>query len=179
LPTATHDWPQTHDQSPSGTPASFKRVVHAVTTVALHPVVVVHRFCFVFIITFIQPQGASHGELDQPSPQSQADRPQSVKVYGRIEGHSVLLLILLHVMVWRLLPFVVQCIDTFLSPTLPHRRYPPRSPSTSTAEHLGPGRQVVLAGGVENGHGDCRAGPTCNIHARRGKSGKYTTSSSV
>ena len=37
--------------------------------------------------TFIEPRGASHGELDQSFPQFQADRPQSVKVYGRIEGH--------------------------------------------------------------------------------------------
>jgi len=41
---------------------------------------------FLFI-TFIEPQGASHGELNQPSPQFQADRPQSVKVYGSIEGN--------------------------------------------------------------------------------------------
>jgi hypothetical protein len=40
-----------------------------------------------------------HGELNQPSPQFQADRPPSVKVYGRIEGHSNLMLILLNVVV--------------------------------------------------------------------------------
>jgi hypothetical protein len=31
----------------------------------------------------------------QPSPQFQADRPQSVKVYGHIEGHSNLMLMLI------------------------------------------------------------------------------------
>jgi hypothetical protein len=34
----------------------------------------------------MEPQGASHSELNQTSPQFQADRPQSVKVYGHIEG---------------------------------------------------------------------------------------------
>ena len=33
---------------------------------------------FHFFLTFIEPQGATHGELNQPSPQFQADRPQSV-----------------------------------------------------------------------------------------------------
>jgi hypothetical protein len=42
-----------------------------------------------FLITFIEPHGATHGELNQPSPQFQADRPQSVKVYGHIEGLSI------------------------------------------------------------------------------------------
>ena len=32
-------------------------------------------FIYLFLITFIEPQGASHGELNQPSPQFQADRP--------------------------------------------------------------------------------------------------------
>jgi len=49
-------------------------------------------FLFLFLITFIEPHGATHGELNQPSPQFQADRPQSVKVYGHIEGHSNLML---------------------------------------------------------------------------------------
>ena len=40
---------------------------------------------FSFLITFIEPPGASHGGLNEPSPQLQADRPQSVKVYGRIQ----------------------------------------------------------------------------------------------
>jgi len=31
-------------------------------------------FDFIFI-TFIEPQGATHGELNQPSPQFQTDRP--------------------------------------------------------------------------------------------------------
>jgi len=43
---------------------------------------------YFFFFPFIEPQGASHGELNQPSPQTQADRPQCVKVYGRIEGHD-------------------------------------------------------------------------------------------
>jgi len=52
-----------------------------------------HVFFFFFFfdffnITFIEPHCTSHGELNQPSPQFQADRPQSVKVYGHIEGHS-------------------------------------------------------------------------------------------
>ena len=46
----------------------------------------------IFFVTFIEPHGASHGELNQPSPQFQADRPQSVKVYGHIEGLSILML---------------------------------------------------------------------------------------
>jgi len=50
-------------------------------------------FFFFFLITFIEPHGATHGELNQPSPQFQADRPQSVKVYGHIEGHSNLMLV--------------------------------------------------------------------------------------
>jgi hypothetical protein len=50
---------------------------------------------FFFFFRFIEPQGAAHGELNQPSPQFQADRTQSVKVHGRIEGHSNLMLILL------------------------------------------------------------------------------------
>ena len=52
---------------------------------------------------FIEPQGASHGELYQPCPQFQADSPQSAKVYGRIKGHYILPLSLLNV-IWRLLP---------------------------------------------------------------------------
>ena len=41
------------------------------------------------IITFIEPQGASYGEQCNQSPsQFRADRPQSFKVYGRIEGHQ-------------------------------------------------------------------------------------------
>jgi hypothetical protein len=43
---------------------------------------------FFFFSFFIEPHGVSHGKLNQPSPQYQADIPQSVKVYGRIEGHS-------------------------------------------------------------------------------------------
>ena len=53
----------------------------------------IHLF-FIFI-TFIEPHGATHGELNQPSPQFQADRPQSVKVYGHIEGLSILMLMLI------------------------------------------------------------------------------------
>jgi hypothetical protein len=49
---------------------------------SLAMLVLVGFFCF---FTFIDPHGASHGELNQPSPQFQADRPQSVKVYGRSE----------------------------------------------------------------------------------------------
>jgi len=45
-----------------------------------------------FSVTFIEPQGASHGELNQLSLQFQADRPQSVKVNSRIERHSNLML---------------------------------------------------------------------------------------
>ena len=56
-------------------------------------------FFFSFFFTFIEPQGASYGELNRPSPQFQADRPQSVKVYGRIEGHSNPMLILLNAIV--------------------------------------------------------------------------------
>ena len=44
------------------------------------------RHLLFIIFTFIEPQGASHGKLNQPSPQFQADGPQSVKVDGRIEG---------------------------------------------------------------------------------------------
>ena len=58
------------------------------------PITVHHYYHF---ITFIEPQGASHGGLNQPSPRFQADRPQSVKVYGRIQAHSNIMLILLRV----------------------------------------------------------------------------------
>jgi hypothetical protein len=54
--------------------------------------------------TFIEVQGASHGELNQPSPQFQADRPQSVKVYGHIEGHSNLQL-------FKKREGVLKCVD--------------------------------------------------------------------
>jgi len=48
---------------------------------------------FILFLTFIEPQGASFVELDQPSPQFHGDRPPSVKVHGRIEGHSNLVLV--------------------------------------------------------------------------------------
>ena len=41
------------------------------------------RFFSFFFFAFIKPQGASHGELNQPSSQFQADRPQSLlESYG-------------------------------------------------------------------------------------------------
>ena len=73
------------------------------------------KFIFIFYITFIEPHGATHGELNQPSPQFQADRLQSVKVYGHIEGHSnlMLMLILLKVTVLEVLT-VIEGLVTIL-----------------------------------------------------------------
>ena len=78
----------------------------------------VQYFSFSFL-TFIEPHGATHGELNQPSPQFQADRPQSVKVYGHIEGHYnlVLMLILLKVTNLDVLT-VVEGLVTILRLTL-------------------------------------------------------------
>jgi hypothetical protein len=41
---------------------------------------------FFFLNNVHRAPSASHGELNQPSPQFQADRPQPVKVCGCIEG---------------------------------------------------------------------------------------------
>jgi len=69
-------------------------LVHTTDSGTYPPSGLVHTF-FLFL-TFIEPHGATtHGELNQPSPQFQADRPQSVKVYGHIEGHSNLMLMLI------------------------------------------------------------------------------------
>ena len=71
---------------------------------------------FFFFLTFIEPHGATHGELNQPSPQCQVDRPQSVKVYGHIEGHYnnlMLMLILLKVTISEVLT-VVEGLVTIL-----------------------------------------------------------------
>jgi len=78
-----------------------------------------YSFFFFFFLTFIEPHGATHGELNQPSPQFQADRPQSVKGYGHIEGHSnlMLMLILLKVTVLEVLT-VVEGLVTILRLTL-------------------------------------------------------------
>jgi len=53
-----------------------------------------------------EPQGALHGELNQPSPLFQADRPESVTVYGRIEGHYNLMLSLLMLKHWSLVTVI-------------------------------------------------------------------------
>jgi len=55
----------------------------------------------------------------QPSPQFQADRPQSVKAYGHIEGHYnlMLMLILLKVIVLEVITFV-EGLVTILRLTL-------------------------------------------------------------
>ena len=63
-------------------------------------------FSFCLVITFIAPQGASHGELNQPFPQFQADRPQSVKIFGRIEGHPNIMLIYKCYNIWRLVTII-------------------------------------------------------------------------
>jgi len=72
-------------------------------------------YFFLFFLTFIEPHGATHGELNQPSPQFQADRPESVKVYGHIEGLSILMLmlILLKVTILEVLT-VVEVLVTIL-----------------------------------------------------------------
>ena len=76
-------------------------------------------FYFFIFLTFIEPQGATHGELIQPSPQFQADRPQSVKVYGHIEGHSNLMLMLILLKVTKLeVLTVVEGLVTILRLTL-------------------------------------------------------------
>jgi hypothetical protein len=57
--------------------------------------------------------------VTQPSPHFQADRPQSVTVYGHIEGHSnlMLMLILLKVIVLEVIT-VVEGLVTILRLTL-------------------------------------------------------------
>ena len=56
-------------------------------------------------------------DLNQPSPQFQADRSQSVKVYGRIEGHSNIMLTLLNAIALEVITFV-EGLVTLLRLTL-------------------------------------------------------------
>jgi hypothetical protein len=69
-----------HGMIPVGVPPSPVMEVRPTTDCSSRPST---HFSFIFI-TFIESQGASHGQLNQPSPQFQPDRPQSVKVYGRM-----------------------------------------------------------------------------------------------
>jgi len=78
--------------SPVSAPSSMERLRAMCYERALQSVLRDLHFILFYFFTFIEPHGASHGELNQPSPQIQADRPQSVKVYGHIEGHSNLML---------------------------------------------------------------------------------------
>ena len=49
--------------------------------------------CFIIILNNVH-RTRRFGINHQPSPQCQAERPQSVRVYGRIEGHYNLMLLL-------------------------------------------------------------------------------------
>jgi len=61
---------------------------------------VIHTHSLI-VFTFIAPQGASHGELNQPPPQFQADRPQSVKVSYAHAHIEPLFFVKWHPMTWR------------------------------------------------------------------------------
>jgi hypothetical protein len=76
------------------------------------------RFLFIYNV-HRAPRHYTYGDLNQPSPRFQADRLQSVKVYGHIEGHSNLMQMLILLKVTKLeVLTVVDGLVTILRLTL-------------------------------------------------------------